>query len=86
MTKAQATAALVAKGIAPRGLTASDAAAYVGLSERTFRGRVKEGKLPRPHPATGRWDRAAIDTVLGATAANSPEIMRDEITAAIDSL
>lgn len=87
MTKAEATAALMAKGIVPRGLTRAEAAAYVGLSEKTFRARVKAAKLPDANPATGRWDRAAIDRALGdhgraATAQN----LREAIDAAIDAV
>lgn len=83
MTKAEATAALVAKGLTPRGLTRAEAAAYAGISERTFRRRVLEGKLPAAHAVTGRWDRAALDSVLGPS--GQTEAIRDAIDAAIDA-
>lgn len=84
MTKAAALAALTSKGLVPRGLTCAEAAAYVGLGTRAFRQRVTEGKLPGAHPATGRWDRAALDRALGP--AGTTEAIRDEIDAAIDAL
>lgn len=86
MTKAAAIAALNAKGIVPRGLTRSEAAAYVGLSDRTFSRRVRDGLLPGPSPCTGRWDRLALDAALGAAPAPEPPSgLRDEIEAAIDN-
>lgn len=83
MTKSAAMAALIAKGLAPRGLTRAEAAAYVGLGDRAFARRVAEGKLPPVHPATGRWDRAALDRALGPVA--TTEALRDAIDAAIDA-
>lgn len=83
-TKAAATAAIVAKGIVPRGLTRAEAAAYVGLSARSFSARVRESKLPPAHPVTGRWDRAALDRALGPT--SDEEGMRAAIDAAIEAI
>lgn len=83
-TKAAALRQLAAKGLAPRGLTRAEAAAYVGLGERAFAQRVADGKLPGAHPATGRWDRAALDRALGP-AEPTREALRDEIDAAIDA-
>lgn len=83
MTRAAAIAALAAKGIVPRGLTRAEAAAYVGLSERTFARRVAAGKLPGPHAATGRWDRVALDAALGAAGQPAERGLRDQIEAAI---
>ena len=81
-TRADAVASLMAKGISPRGLTRAEAAAYVGLGVRTFSARVAAGMLPGAHPATGRWDRAALDRALGA--AGEGGTLRDAIDAAID--
>ena len=60
-SKRLARTRLAELGISPRGLTAAEAAAYCGISEGTFRSRVREGKLPRPIPHLNRWDRRAID-------------------------
>lgn len=89
-TKADAVASLAAKGLTPRGLTRAEAAAYVGLSARTFSRRVAEAKLPAPHPVTGRWDVRALDAVLDpaasrpSAAADSATDLRRAIDAAIE--
>lgn len=60
--------ALVHLGASPdrRGLTASAAAQYVGVSPATFARRVKHGDLPPPVCVAGarRWDRAALDALF----------------------
>ena len=47
----------------PRGLSASEAAAYVGVSEDTFKAEVRAGNLPQPVRLGRRtvWDRVALD-------------------------
>jgi len=50
----------------PRGLSAEQAAAYVGVSVPTFLEEVKAGKWPAPQPRGHKgtrktWDRNAID-------------------------
>ena len=47
----------------PRGLRASRAAAYVGMSENTFLDLVTEGKMPKPMRIRGMniWDRLELD-------------------------
>jgi predicted DNA-binding transcriptional regulator AlpA len=49
--------------IVPRGLSAAEAAAYVGVSEPTFLDDVAAGRLPPPLRFGRRrvWDKAAID-------------------------
>ncbi|MBS0243891.1 MAG: helix-turn-helix domain-containing protein [Proteobacteria bacterium] len=85
MTRAAGLAALKEKGLAPRGLTRAEAAAYLGISARTFSKRVREGKLPGANAATGRWDRVALDAALdGSVPGRSAEALRSEIEAAID--
>jgi len=86
MTKAEATAALLAKGLAPLGLTRAEAAALLGISERTFRRRVKDGKLPPANAITGRWPLAAVAAVYGSQNTSPTETVRDAIDAAIDEL
>ena len=83
MTRAEAQASLLAKGIAPRGLTLAEAAAYVGVCDKTFKKLVAGGKMPAAHSITGRWDRVALDRVYGPT--TSEEALRAEIEEAIDA-
>ena len=63
-SKRLARTRLAELGISPRGLTASEAAAYCGISEATLRARVREGKLPKPIPNLNRWDKKALDRHL----------------------
>jgi hypothetical protein len=55
-------------------LSAEMAAAYCGVSRRSFDDLVKVGTLPKPIPLKGRrglpfgrklWHRASLDSVLG---------------------
>lgn len=50
----------------PRGLRLSRAAAYLGMSERTFRDLVAEGRLPKPKRLRGLhiWDRLELDAAF----------------------
>jgi predicted DNA-binding transcriptional regulator AlpA len=52
----------------PRGMRASRAAAYVGMSETSFLALVAEGKLPRPKRVKGMtiWDRLELDAAFEA--------------------
>lgn len=47
-----------------RLLSASDAAAYLGLSAAGLREWVEAGRVPGPIPGTRRYDRAALDRAL----------------------
>ena len=60
-SKGAARTRLAQLGISPRGLSAAEAAAYCGISEGSFRSRVRDGKLPRPIPHLNRWDKKALD-------------------------
>ena len=66
-SKGSAREKLAAVGIAPRGLSLDEAAAYVNLSAKSFLTEVQEGQYPAalPHKA-GRlvWDRRALDVAL----------------------
>lgn len=84
MTRAEATAALLAKGLTPCGLTRAEAAAYLGMSPRTFRRRLKEGRLPAANPATGTWEVATLARLMGR--GPSKDTLRDAIDATIDAL
>lgn len=52
--KSAARARLKEAGIEPRGIEASEAAAYLGLLTATFRKYVRERKLPGPIPGINR--------------------------------
>lgn len=50
-------------GLAPRGLSRAQAAAYVGVSATTFDALVRERLMPAPKRLRNRvlWDRLALD-------------------------
>lgn len=50
--------------LAPRGLTRTEAAAYLGLSPATFDAWQRRGLVPGPLTGTKRWDKNAIDAAL----------------------
>jgi predicted DNA-binding transcriptional regulator AlpA len=52
------------RNLAPRNLRASDAAAYIGVSQSKFRELVKDGRMPQPFyiDCCVVWDRFDIDT------------------------
>lgn len=53
-------------GLLPRGLTATAAAAYVGLSESRFAQARKEGKYPPPSLPGGRYDLHQLDQAMNS--------------------
>ena len=55
-------------GLAPRGLSRVQAAAYVGVSATTFDALVREHLMPAPKRLRGRvlWDRLALDEAFAA--------------------
>ena len=75
MSKRIARARLDDLGIKPRGLSAAESAAYLGISTATFRGRVKRGIIPGPIPGLNRWDKQALDDWLGGTVVKVDPIM-----------
>ena len=54
--------------IEPRGLSRTEAAAYVGISPSTFDGLVKDGRMPQPKRINSRtiWDRRQVDRAFDA--------------------
>jgi len=54
--------------VSPRGLSRSQAAAYVGVSPSLFDAMVKDGRMPQPKRINTRtvWDRARIDEAFEA--------------------
>jgi excisionase family DNA binding protein len=57
-------------GISPRGLSRTEAAAYVGLGTTSFDYLIRAGRLPAPIRVGRRvlWDRGALDAALAAMA------------------
>lgn len=72
----------------PRWMDAEAAARHLGLRLTTFLARVKAKTLPAPSlalgPRSARWDRDALDELLGAAAASNDE--RQAVTAAVASI
>ena len=75
MPKARA-AIRMPPGVACRGLTAEQAAAYVGVSLTKFQAAVDAGKLPAGKevvPGCVRWDRAALDRLFDPSSKLPPD-------------
>jgi predicted DNA-binding transcriptional regulator AlpA len=47
----------------PKGLSAGQAAAHLGISRTKFDELVKDGRMPQPHLVDGRrlWDRREVE-------------------------
>ncbi len=54
--------------LAPRGLSRSEAAAYIGVGVTKFDRMIDDGQMPRPKVLGGRrvWDRMALDIAFAA--------------------
>jgi predicted DNA-binding transcriptional regulator AlpA len=52
--------------IAPRGLSRTEAAAYIGVSPSLFDAMVKDGRMPKPKRINARtvWDRKKLDAAF----------------------
>lgn len=52
----------------PRGLSRTEAAAYIGVSPTLFDAMVRDGRMPRPKQVNARtvWDRKRIDLAFDA--------------------
>ena len=74
-SKREAQAELGRLGIEPIGLTAAQAAAYLGYSENTFRKKVKEGIIPKPMDRTRRWSKPVLDRWAGGQPESHDDIM-----------
>lgn len=63
MRKSHQLEALARAGIQPRGLSRTQAAAYINVSPPTFDRLVAEGVMPRPRRLRGCkiWDRLDLD-------------------------
>jgi hypothetical protein len=77
---AAARADLVRLGIAPRGLSLQQAAAYVGLCPRAFAREVSCGRFPPPLQLNSKrriWDRKALDRAFDVPVLDpEDEVMR----------
>lgn len=61
-------AAILPLSLPPRGLSRSEAAAYVGVSPSLFDAMVRDGRMPQPKRINSRtiWDRARLDEAFEA--------------------
>ncbi len=68
MRKEAAASNLARTGLAPRGLSRDQAAAYVGVSPGLFDLMVKDGRMPRAKRLQTRliWDRYSLDKAFDA--------------------
>ncbi|AFL53168.1 putative DNA-binding transcriptional regulator AlpA [Sinorhizobium fredii] len=66
-------------GYAPRGLSRSESARYIGVGETLFDELVAEGTMPKPKRLHNRvvWDRVELDIAFSAVPqSGSTEIQR----------
>lgn len=68
MTTRAARIAALPPGLAPRGLSRDEAAAYVGIGTTKFEQMVADGRMPPPKQIDGRrvWDRLRLDAAFAA--------------------
>ncbi len=54
--------------LAPRGLSRTEAAAYIGVGARLFDAMVADGRMPPPKRINARtvWDRVRLDAAFEA--------------------
>ena len=60
--------------IEPRGLSRREAAAYVGVSIRTFNRLTAAGVLPQRLASLGRWDKHKLDAAFEKLAGAEAEV------------
>lgn len=63
----------------PRGLSRTEAAAYIGVSPSLFDILVKDGEMPRPKAIRSRriWDRWQVDKSFSASDGGDPDDTED---------
>lgn len=68
MTAAPRRADVLPLSLPPRGLSRTEAAAYIGVSPTLFDKMVNDGRMPRPKQVNARtvWDRRRIDLAFDA--------------------
>jgi predicted DNA-binding transcriptional regulator AlpA len=59
---------LLPLNLPPRGLSRTEAAAYIGVSPTLFDEMVRDGRMPRPKQVNARtvWDRKRVDIAFDA--------------------
>lgn len=59
---------LLPASLPPRGLSRSEAAAYIGVSPSLFDAMIRDGRMPGPKRINARtvWDRRQLDTAFEA--------------------
>jgi len=75
--------AVLPPSLPPRGLSRVEAAAYLGVSARTFDGMVADGRMPGPKRIGARklWDRHALDIAFSALPDSADETRWDKLAA-----
>lgn len=68
MTALARRADILPVSLPPRGLSRTEAAAYVGVSPTLFDEMVRDGRMPRPKQVNARtvWDRKRVDIAFDA--------------------
>ena len=71
--------------VAPRGLSKTEAAKYIGVSPSLFDAMVKDGRMPQPIPINSRrvWDRVKLDAAFEALAETDDNTNEDEWNVAV---
>ena len=68
--------------ISPRGLSRTQAAAYVGLSPSGFGAARREGKYPNATLPGGRYDRTLLDRAMDKVSRHPPQLKREHLVVA----
>lgn len=68
MTASPRRAEILPLSLPPRGLSRTEAAAYIGVSATLFDEMVRDGRMPRPKQVNTRtvWDRRRVDLAFDA--------------------
>ena len=80
-TKHRARERLAGIGLVPRGLSQTEAAAYIGVSVNGFKQLVEKQQMPNPRRIAGvlLWDRFEIDDAFTALPHVGPGPSQDDI-------
>lgn len=79
--KGAAVIDLARAGLAPRGLSRDQAAAYIGVSSGLFDVMLIDGRMPRPKQINGRkvWDRHQLDRAFAALPDDTGAVDSDDV-------
>lgn len=80
MTQRAEPIAILPPGLAPRGLSREQAAAYIGVSATLFDQMVGDRRMPQPRLINRRrvWDRVELDLAFAAL----PHVAEPDLAAA----